>query len=324
MSEPGIERRTCPESGTEEFHYRRQQLHCEDVELADLVEQYGSPLYVYSAAAMRRRFRAVRAAFGEEAFVCYAVKANPNLAVLQLFAELGAGFDLVSGGELARLQAAGIDPGRAVFAGAAKQRWEIDAGVAAGVRAFQVESPHELEWLAASGRAHDKVVPVAMRLNPGVDADTHRYIATARHDSKFGVPLEQAAALVSAIAANPHLSLCGYHVHLGSQLHQVEPYRKALERVAEFLAGDPVRREGVTHYDLGGGFAIRYGSGPMLDLSALAAELLPRLRQLDLLPMLEPGRFLVGDAGVLLTQVLGTKCSGATEFLLVDAAMNDL
>ena len=324
MSDSRIHSRPCPESGTEEFHYRGQQLHCEAVELAQLVEQFGSPLYVYSASAMRRRFAAVRAAFGEQAVVCYAVKANPNLAVLRLFAELGAGFDLVSGGELARLEAAGIDPQRAIFAGAAKQRWEIDAGVAAGIRAFQVESPHELEWLAASGRDHSSVVPVALRINPGVEADTHRYIATARHDSKFGIPLEQAGEMVAAIAADPHLSLCGYHVHLGSQLHDVEPYRQALERVAEFLAVDPERRQGVTHYDLGGGFAISYGSGPTLDLEALAGTLLPRLRDLDLLPMLEPGRYLVGDAGVLLTRVVGTKCSGSTEFLLVDAAMNDL
>jgi len=322
MSEPS--RTRCPGSDTEEFHYLGGQLRCEDHELRALVERFGTPLYVYSASAMRRRFAAVRAAFGEQAVVCYAVKANPNRAVLRLFADLGSGFDLVSGGELLRLQAAGIDPARAVFAGAVKQRWEIDAGVAAGVRAFQVESPHELPLLSASGRHRRTSVPVALRINPAVEADTHRYIATARHDSKFGIPLDQAGEVVAAIVADEHLRLCGYHVHLGSQLASIGPYVQALDRVAEFLSADPERRRGVSHYDLGGGFAIAYGGARRLDLGELAGALLPRLRELGLAPMLEPGRYLVGDAGVLVTSVLGHKRSGTTEFVLVDAAMNDL
>ncbi|MGE3173569.1 MAG: diaminopimelate decarboxylase [Planctomycetota bacterium] len=329
MADPAPDRTVCPQSGAPEFHYRRAadgvpELWCEDQPLDALAARFGTPLYVYSAGSIRQRWQALRAAFGDGAAICYAVKANPNLALLRLLAGLGAGFDLVSGGELRRLGAAGIDPRRAVFAGAAKQRWEIEAGVAAGVKAFSVESPHELPLLSAAGAACGRVVPVSLRLNPAIAVDTHAYIATARHDSKFGIDLDQAGELVTRIAADRNLDLCGYHVHLGSQLRAVEPYVEALRRVLEFVAGDPVRRRGVRHYDLGGGFGIGYGQGAALDPNELAAAVLPILRQHALEPMLEPGRYLVGDAGVLLTEVLGHKRSGRTEFVLVDAAMTEL
>jgi diaminopimelate decarboxylase len=165
---------------------------------------------------------------------------------------------------------------------------------------------------------------VSLRLNPDVDAGTHAYITTGRHDTKFGVDLQQAGAVVDAIVAAPELQLCGYHVHLGSQLLGIEPWLRAFDRVAAFLDGAPARRTGVSHYDLGGGFGIGYGRGGPLDVGALASALLPRLRARGLRPMLEPGRYLVGDAGVLVTTVLGRKRAGATAFVLVDAAMNDL
>ncbi len=322
-ADPG-QRVPCPQSGTPEFHYRGGVLYCEDVPLTELAKAHGTPLYVYSAANIRSRYRELRVAFGDDAVLCYAVKANSNLSILQLLAELGAGFDLVSGGELERLLAAGIDPRRAVFAGAAKARWEIELGVAHGVRAFQVESPHELALLAAAGAAAGRKVPVDLRLNPVIAVDTHKYIATANRGSKFGVDLSAAAALVQEIAAEPFLQLVGYHVHLGSQLRSVEPYVQAFEAVAGFMAGAPERRAGVVHYDLGGGFGISYGKGERFDVQALASALLPRIRQAGLAPMLEPGRYLVGDAGVLLTEALGEKRSGSTDFVLVDAAMNDL
>lgn len=311
-------------AGSADFHYRGGSLFCEDVPLRELARLHGTPLYVYSSACIRDRFHAVRAAFPGDAQICYAVKANSNLSILRLLADLGAGFDLVSGGELQRLVAAGIDPQRGVFAGAAKTEWEIDLGVREGVRAFQVESPHELPLLSAAGRRHGRPVPVEVRLNPHVAVDTHAYIATARRDSKFGIDLERAGALVREIRTDEHLRLLGYHVHLGSQIREVAPYVEAFAAVASFLRADEVHRRGVVHYDLGGGFGIGYGKGDPFPLRELAAALLPQLAAHGLRPMLEPGRFLVGDAGVLVTEVLGHKQSGSTEFVLVDAAMNDL
>jgi diaminopimelate decarboxylase len=324
MPAPPASNRPCPLAGSAEFSYRDGELFCEGMALTELAARFGTPLYVYSQASLTQRYATVRAAFGAAALVCYAVKANSNLSLLRHFAGLGAGFDLVSGGELQRLVAAGVDPRGAVFAGVAKQPWEIEAAVRAGIRFFNLESPHELPLLAAAGRKHGVRVPVAVRLNPDVDADTHAYVATGRSDSKFGVGLAMAGALVEQIAVEPHLRLCGYHVHLGSQLRSASPYLDAFSRVEEFLGGAAVRREGIEFYDLGGGFGLGYGSGPPLDVATVAAALLPRLAAHGLRPVVEPGRYLVGDAGVLLTTVLGHKTTAATRFVLVDAAMNDL
>jgi diaminopimelate decarboxylase len=306
------------------FHERSGELWCEQIPLARLAERFGTPLYVYSRAAIDERLRAVRAAFGADAVICYAVKANGNLAVLRAMHEGGAGFDLVSGGELARLRAAKLPTDRAVFAGVGKERWEIDAAAAAGILFFNVESPHELPLLAEAAAAARTRLRVALRINPDVDAGTHAYIATGKHENKFGVSLDRAGDVVEAIARERSLQLVGYHVHLGSQLRSVGPYVEALERVAAFADGAAVRRDGVTHYDLGGGFGLSYGVGDPLDVHALAAALLPRLRARSWTPVVEPGRYLIGDAGVLLTRVLGEKQQGQAGFLLVDAAMNDL
>lgn len=323
MAQPSSHR-PCPGSGAAAFHYRGAGLYCEDVELETLAERFGTPLYVYSQAAMTERYQAVRTAFGKDAHVCYAVKANPNLSVLRHFAALGSGFDLVSGGELKRLQAAGIATRGAVFAGVAKQAWEIDAAISAGILFFNLESPHEVALLAAAGRQRGVRVPVALRLNPDVDSGTHAYIKTGDRTAKFGVDLATAGELVEQVVREPNLKLSGYHVHLGSQLRSPEPYLQALTKVAEFLGGASLRREGITWYDLGGGFGLGYGQGATFDAAALARAILPRLQTLGLQPVLEPGRFLVGDAGVLLTTVLGEKATSGRRFLLVDAAMNDL
>jgi diaminopimelate decarboxylase len=263
-------------------------------------------------------------AFGDTARICYAVKANPNLSVLRLLHEAGCGFDLVSGGELERLAVACLPTDQAVFAGVGKQRWEIEAAVAAGLLFFNVESPYELPLLAAAGEAAGKPVAVALRLNPNVEANTHAYISTGKDENKFGVAIDRAAAVVDEIVANPWLSLVGYHVHLGSQLRAVGPYVQAFERVAAFVDGDAKRSDGVRYYDLGGGFGISYGEGDPLDVAAVAAALLPRLQERGWIPVVEPGRFIVGDAGILVTSVLGEKLQGRAKFLLVDAAMNDL
>lgn len=292
--------------------------------MSRLAERFGTPLYVYSLATIQERLGRVRAAFGPGAVVCYAVKANGTLGVLQALHAAGAGFDVVSGGELRRVQAAGLPTTGVVFAGVGKQRWEVEAAAAADILFFNVESLHELPLLAAAGASLGRPLRVALRLNPDVDAGTHAYISTGRGENKFGIALAQAGEAVDAILREPWLRLAGYHVHLGSQLRRVEPYAEALRRVGAFVDADPQRRGGVTHYDLGGGFGIAGADGAALDVAAVAAALLPTLQARGWTPVVEPGRWLVGDAGVLLTTVLGGKDQGGRSFAIVDAAMNDL
>lgn len=307
------------------FDYRDGVLHCEELPVPDLCRTHGTPLYIYSARAMRERFVALREAFGAEARICYAVKANSNLHLLRLFAELGAGFDIVSGGELERLVAAGVDPREAVFAGVAKAPWEVEAALQAGIFLFNLESDFEVDLLEATGARLGRRVPLALRLNVDVEANTHEYITTAKKQNKFGLSLEDAARVIQRTRACPHLELKGYHVHLGSLLRQGGPYLEAMERVFAFMDADPSHHQGVEYYDCGGGFGISYGDGlGPLDVAALAAEMLPRLASRGLRPILEPGRFLVGDAGILVGQVMGVKEAGGRHFALVDAAMNDL
>lgn len=314
-----------PDEALPELSRRSGTLCIEQCRLDELAARFGTPLYVYSRAAIAARMARLRKAFGADARICYAVKSNGNLSLLRLLHELGAGFDVVSGGEIARLEAAGIRGAEVVFAGVAKQPWEIDLALAYGVRAFHLESAHELPLLAAAATARGTRARIALRLNPDVDAGTHAYISTARSENKFGLDFASAAALVAAIRRDPALELVGYHVHLGSQVRSIEPYLEAFTRVEAFLDQDPAHREGVTSYDLGGGFAIPYAEpGGGLDVEALAAALLPRLAARRLQAVLEPGRFLVAEAGLLLTRVLGIKPGREKSFLLVDAAMNDL
>jgi diaminopimelate decarboxylase len=314
-----------PAIETTQFHYRDGQLACEGVDVARLAAEFGTPLYVYSRRSMAERYALLREAFGAEARICFAVKSNSNLSLLRLFAELGAGFDLVSGGELRRLQAAGLATGDAVFAGVAKAEWEIRAGIEAGILLFNLESEHEVPILERLGAELGRPVAVAIRLNVDVDPNTHDYISTGRKHDKFGLSLDRAGVAVEVVAASRHVELVGYHVHLGSLLRSIAPYLQAQERVFEFMDGAAVRREGVRYYDCGGGFGISYGDGKgILDVAAVGRAMLPGLRARGLVPILEPGRFLVADAGILVTEVLGTKASGGRRFALVDAAMNDL
>jgi diaminopimelate decarboxylase len=312
-------------AGASAYHAVGDELWCEGVAVRDLAAEFGTPLYVYSRATMVERYQRVRAAFGQDSHVCYAVKANSNLAVLREFAALGAGFDLVSRGELRRLQAAGVPTSGAVMAGVAKDVDDVDEALAAGILLFNVESPHELVLLAEAGARHRQRVPVALRVNPDVDAATHAHISTGRKENKFGMHLGALAEVVAALRADPNLELVGYHVHLGSQLRSPQPYLDAFAKVETFLDAAPAHRDGVRFYDLGGGFGVGYGDpAAVLDVDALARALLPRLRARGLTPIVEPGRFLVADAGILVTRVLGTKAGTERAFVLVDAAMNDL
>ncbi|MHC5063565.1 MAG: diaminopimelate decarboxylase [Planctomycetota bacterium] len=312
-------------AGCSQYAWQDGELHCEGISLAQLAEEYGTPLYVYSKAAMVERYRMLRQAFGPRAGIAYAIKSNSNLSLLRLFADLGAGFDLVSLGELRRIQAAGIRDADMVFAGVAKQEQELEAALEAGITFFNLESRRELELLEAAGVRSGRAVPIALRLNVDVDAETHEYISTGRRQDKFGLDLESASEALREIQAAEHLQLVGYHIHLGSQIRSARPFLEAFAKVEEFMAAAPEHREGLRYYDLGGGFGISYGDGGgHLDVQALADELLPRLEAHNLTPVLEPGRFLVGDAGVLLCRVLGRKPGGDRDFLLVDGAMNDL
>ena len=303
MAAPGDGR--FPDADSDAFRLVDGALWCEDVPVEALAARFGTPLYVYSSATMRARHAVVRAAFGPDTRICYAVKSNPNLAVLRRFGEMGCGFDVVSAGELARVVAAGQPTDGVVFAGVGKTEADVAAGLDAGVLFFNLESPHEFDLLDAAAARRGVTAPVALRLNPDVAADTHAYITTGRDGDKFGLSMARGAEWVAAVRRARHLRLVGYHFHLGSQLRDPEVWSRALDRVEAFLDADPAHRDGITHIDVGGGFGIAYGDGRgALDVAAVAARVLPRLAARGLTPVVEPGRFLVGDAGVLVTRVL--------------------
>lgn len=312
------------------FGYRGEELCVEDVPLARIAEQFGTPCYVYSRAALTAAFEDYRAALGDRAaLLCYAVKANSNLAILNLFARLGAGFDIVSGGELARVLAAGGDPAKVVFSGVGKTRAEMRAALEAGIHCFNVESASELDSLnAVAATLGPKVrAPISIRVNPDVDPKTHPYIATGLKSSKFGVPFEQALALYRHARSLPHLAIRGIDCHIGSQLLDPAPAAEAAEKILGLA--DTLAAEGMplAHLDLGGGMGIRYRDEAAPDAAAYLAPTLALLQGRKETLVLEPGRSLVGNAGLLLTRVEVLKHGGhggEKNFAIVDAAMNDM
>jgi diaminopimelate decarboxylase len=301
------------------------ELHAERVSLSGIAERFGTPCYVYSRAALEAQFRAFDAAFGGAPhLVCYAVKANSSLAVLNILARLGSGFDIVSGGELARVIAAGGDPGKVVFSGVGKTAAEMQGALRAGIRCFNVESAAELEALSAVARGAGRIAPVSLRVNPDVDPKTHPYIATGLKESKFGVAFDDAPELYRRAAALPGLDVCGIDCHIGSQITDLAACAEAAEKM--FALVDRLEAGGIRlrHVDLGGGLGVRYRDEETIDPAAyaLAIRRAQGSRRHELL--LEPGRFLVGEAGVLLTRVLYLKPGESHDFAIVDAAMNDL
>ena len=307
------------------FGYHDRALYAEEVPLARIAEQHGTPCYVYSRAALTEAFRTFDAAFsGREHLVCYAVKANSNLAILNLFARLGSGFDIVSGGELERVLAAGGDPRKTVFSGVGKSEPEMRRALAAGIRCFNVESASELERLDRVAGAMGKTAPVSLRVNPDVDADTHPYIATGLRENKFGVPYRDALALYRRAARLPHLKIEGIGCHIGSQLTDVAPFAAALRRILDLV--DRLQRENiaVSHIDAGGGLGIRYQEETPPAPGDYARALLDPLGTRPHSLVLEPGRALTGNAGLLLTRVEYLKHGEENNFAVVDAAMNDL
>jgi len=309
-----------------EFAYRKGELYCEDLPLRKLAEEFGTPLYVYSESHIVGRYREYDAAFGGlDHMVCCAVKANSNLAVVRALAKVGAGFDIVSGGELYRVVQAGGDPHRCVFAGVGKTREEIEYALKMGVYSFNVESEPELHMIDAVARARGQRAPIALRVNPGVDPHTHHYISTGKHESKFGISIQQALPVYRAAAAMPGIEIRGVQMHIGSQITTTAPFVKAVRKMLPLV--QQVRElapQTMRCFDIGGGLGIRYRNEKAPAPRALAAAVLPYLRKLGLRILLEPGRSIVGNGGVLVTRVLYVKQTPVKRFVIMDAAMNDL
>lgn len=309
----------------EHLRLEHGELHCEGVALAAIARELGTPTYIYSSAALAANYRAYADALaGTGHLICYAVKANSNLAVLNLLARLGAGFDIVSGGELARVLAAGGDPAKVVFSGVGKSAAEMAAALHAGIHCFNVESTAELERLNAVAGSLGLRAPVSLRVNPDIDAGTHPYIATGLAENKFGLPIAAARACYAQARALPHIEIRGVDCHIGSQLTALAPFEAALERVLLLVAA--LRADGIAlhHLDLGGGLGVRYRDETPPAPADYVAALRRHTDALGLTLILEPGRSIVADAGLLLTRVEYLKDNGDRHFAIVDAAMNDL
>lgn len=305
---------------------RGRSLTMAGVPLSDLAERVGTPAYVYNAESIRQRFRSLDSALGPIPHrICFAIKANSNLAVLRVLHELGAGADIVSVGELARVLAAGFPADHIVFSGVGKTAAELREAVKVGIGHLNVESMEELELLAGIAQQSGSDVRVGIRVNPDVTTDTHPYISTGKSGIKFGIPTDQVVPAAQLIARHPQLELTTIAMHLGSQIVDTGPFLEGIARLTELVA--TLRRTGVSTVrvlDIGGGLGIRYAEERSLEPGRFAAAIIPPLKSLGLTVFLEPGRFLVGSAGVLLTRVLYRKHSGGKEFVVVDAGMNDL
>lgn len=308
------------------FEYRNGALHAESVSLAQIAEHYGTPCFVYSRAALTEAYRSFDAAFAaHDHLICYAVKANSSLAILNLFARLSSGFDIVSGGELARVLAAGGDPAKVVFSGVGKSSEDIRTALNAGILCFNVESAAELERINRIAGEIGKTASVSLRVNPDVDAKTHPYIATGLRQNKFGVAYSAAVALYRHAAQLKHVRITGIDCHIGSQLTEISPFVAALDKVLALI--DQLEQEDipVKHLDLGGGLGIRYQAEEHPpSVNEYASALLRRLGNRKQKLLFEPGRLLTGNAGVLLTRIEYLKTGEEKNFAIIDAAMNDL
>ena len=300
-------------------------LHCENISYTELAERFGTPLYVYSQAELDSAFVRYQTAFAAlDPLICYAVKANGNLSVIRRFAELGSGFDIVSGGELARVLAAGGRADKTIFSGVGKSAAEIEFALKSGIKCFNVESLPELDRINEIAGRLKTAAPVSLRINPDVDAQTHPYISTGLKANKFGIAMEDAERAYLHAASLPHLNIIGIDCHIGSQLIKLEPLVEACERLLPLINKLAAHGIGLQHIDLGGGVGIVYQNEETPDLAAYAAAVQKLLGGRSLKLILEPGRSLVGNAGALLTRVEFVKQNGDKNFVVVDAAMNDL
>lgn len=309
----------------DQFSYRDGQLFAEQVAVADIARDHGTPAYLYSRAAFEGHYRAYDEALADRPhLICYAVKANSNLAVLNVLARLGAGFDIVSAGELERVLRAGGDSARVVFSGVGKQPWEMRRALEVGVRCFNVESDTELDRLNEVAGELGVKAPVSLRVNPDVDAGTHPYISTGLKENKFGIDIADAPRVYARAAAMPHLDIQGVDCHIGSQLTTVAPFLDAMDRVLALV--DQLAEDGIVihHLDMGGGLGVTYDQEQPPAPQDYIGAMVERLgdRQLEL--VLEPGRSIAANAGIMLTRVEFLKCTDQHNFAIVDAAMNDL
>jgi diaminopimelate decarboxylase len=322
------------------FHYRDGHLYCEDVDLTRVATQFGTPTYVYSANTILDHYRRLDAALAPlDHLICYAVKANSNRAILNLLVRAGAGFDIVSGGELFRVLAAGGDPAKCTFAGVGKSCDEIAYALDQRVYSFNVESEAELDSIERIAGAKNMRAPIALRVNPDVDPHTHQYISTGSQENKFGIALNQVRAVYDRAASMSNIEIVGVQMHIGSQITDTKPFSSAIEKVAP-LVRDLKSKYGVKFFSIGGGMGIIYrralesGSGkwwhdhaserPAFSVRDYADAIVPPLRDLGIQILVEPGRFLIGNGGVLLTRVRYIKQTGSKKFAIVDAGMNDL
>ena len=307
------------------FTLKSGELHAENVALSQIAKEFDTPCYVYSKAALTQAFKSFQAGLVHaNHLICFAVKANPNIAILNLFAKLGAGFDIVSGGELARVLAAGGDPQKVVFSGVGKTADEMRAALNAGIFCFNVESASELVRLNAVAGEVGKIAPVSLRVNPNVDAKTHPYISTGLKNNKFGVAFEDALDVYMLAASMPNIAVHGVDCHIGSQITELSPFIDALDRVLGLV--DTLEAKGIhiSHIDVGGGIGITYSDETPPEFALYAKAILDKLANRNVKLLFEPGRALVGNAGVLLTKVEYLKLAETKNFAIVDAAMNDL
>jgi len=307
------------------FEYKNGILHAEDCSVKSLADQYGTPCYVYSRATLERHWHAFDNAFTDQAhLVCYAVKANSNIAVLNVLARLGSGFDIVSVGELERVIAAGGDPKKVVFSGLGKQAHEIKRALELGIHCFNVESEAELERINEVAGSLGEIAPISLRVNPDVDALTHPYISTGLKENKFGIDIKLAEDAYKKAHLMPHLDVIGVDSHIGSQLTEMTPFLDALDRV--LILVDQLAKSGIVlqHIDIGGGLGVRYEDEMPPEPAEYAAAISKKLSDRNLTIIMEPGRAIAANAGILLTQVEFIKSTEAKNFAIVDAAMNDL
>ena len=307
------------------FTLKNGELHAENIALSQLADDFNTPCYVYSKAALTQAFKDFSAGLiGANHLVCFAVKANPNIAILNLFAKLGAGFDIVSGGELARVLAAGGDAQKIVFSGVGKTADEMRAALNAGIFCFNVESASELKRLNEVAKNMGKVAPVSLRVNPNVDAKTHPYISTGLKNNKFGVAFDEAISVYSQAAAMPNIAVHGVDCHIGSQITELAPFIEALDLILGLVDALEIKGIKISHIDVGGGIGITYADETPPEFTTYAKAILAKLTNRNVKLLFEPGRALVGNAGVLLTKVEYLKMGEAKNFAIVDAAMNDL
>ncbi len=307
------------------FTLKNGDLHAENIALSQIAAEFNTPCYVYSKAALTQALTSFQASLlGTNHLICFAVKANPNIAILNLFAKLGAGFDIVSGGELARVLAAGGDPQKIVFSGVGKSADEMRAALNAGIFCFNVESASELNRLNQVAGEMGKVAPASLRVNPNVDAKTHPYISTGLKNNKFGVAFEDAMSVYAQAAAMPNIAVHGVDCHIGSQITELAPFIEALDLILGLVDALEAKGVHISHIDVGGGIGITYADETPPAFSVYAKAILAKLTGRNVKLLFEPGRALVGNAGVLLTKVEYIKHAESKNFAIVDAAMNDL